>query len=855
MSLFQQNNFFAGLDTELDPTKTPKDSYRLLINGRARRDVIEPTNKHVRLSARDGNYQGIFCVGDILVLFIDGIAYYADIQISPIVFFQLSGWSANPMTADVPRIYAEIVPVTTNFLNNSGTPLNPNLTFNGTIKAFPAALFVWDGTSVVRPRAIFPDGTWRELKDYNDWFPGTPEYVPNGLLPAVIGNKLFLSSVDRKRILSSVSGRCSDFVVNITTAGDKGGDAETTATAVSLNDITSIKPLANGQVLVSTLYASFALALDYNNTIFGEPYLAPIFLFPTGAVNDLSSIPITAQTSQGLFVDNAFITQSGIHGYNAVAQTQKESNNYALGAKIKGLLVNPQADTCATMHDDYGFFAVNTIFGYGALVYDTVRQNWTSLDLSFGRAKQFANARIAGRERLFFITHENQVFEAFASEQVNSSHIYLGEWTPGAADSQSLTHMVDAVFVDVKSSGQAKMTVYADGEKHDEVVLQVNAAGYVENLPIIVPGVNAKKTHLVGWQLENKARAWNVGVYLEWNFNGKLSEISLDGQIETSENVSMEITDSVAGEDFVFIGSSGYSDELNTYVDFPAEGFLCVPVISGSRYIYFANGNGRLVNGKTIIHSNGVFTANGMSVAIEGVGAATFALRTADNFLSVLRAIRNTDARVIIHGGNLSFPLGSQLDVEMGIWPLNEPIQPVVGAIEYLTDSASPFFNTLGVARYYKKRHTYIEFFFYNGSANEPDGRDEDSKQAMWLRSELAKSTAVYKIIVINEAPYSTADANYPGVVVLRLPFAAWGASAVLAGQPEIMERIIVNGFPYFNAGVGGHGLDNFEPNTTSAFRENTKYGFLRIESDPLNCTFSFIDTNGLILDQYAIQA
>jgi len=209
MSLFSQSNFIAGLDTELDSTKTPKDSYSLLINGRARRDVIEPTRKHLALTAPDGNYQGLYISGDILVLFVSGVAYYADITEDPINFQQLAGWTA--MDANVSRLYAEIVPATSNLFNRNGTPDTTSRVYNNSIAAFSQALFVFEGVApnvlpVNRPQAVAPDGTVITLADYNDWTKSKPQYVPFGVLPCVVANKLFLVSPDRKSILQSGKG-------------------------------------------------------------------------------------------------------------------------------------------------------------------------------------------------------------------------------------------------------------------------------------------------------------------------------------------------------------------------------------------------------------------------------------------------------------------------------------------------------------------------------------------------------------------------------------------------------------------------------------------------------------------------
>jgi tartrate-resistant acid phosphatase type 5 len=40
----------------------------------------------------------------------------------------------------------------------------------------------------------------------------------------------------------------------------------------------------------------------------------------------------------------------------------------------------------------------------------------------------------------------------------------------------------------------------------------------------------------------------------------------------------------------------------------------------------------------------------------------------------------------------------------------------------------------------------------------------------------------------------------------MQWPFAAWGATAVLAGHDHDYERLTVGGLPYFVNGLGGEG-------------------------------------------------
>lgn len=870
MTIFAQRDFFDGLDTELDYTKSPQTAYPLLINGRARRDTIEPTYKHVLLDAPTGLKQGIFVAGSIVVLFVAGQAYYTDITLTPILFHPVAGWT--PMNATASRIYAEITPATGNFFNNQGNPQLVDRVFNSAIANYSQVLQCFDGST--QSQAIFPDGHAELLGTYSSWTKDKPNYVPIGVLPAPLNNKLFLVSPDRKRILHSVSGRMSDFMVNITATGDKGGDADTVSQVVSFNDITAIKPIASGQLLVTTLYASYVISTDYDNPIFGEPYLFPTDLFPVGCLNELSITDILQ--------DTAFITQSGIHSFNTVMQAKRESNNMPFGAKIHGLLRNPQQDTCTALHNDYAYFAVNTIFGYGAIVYDTIRKNFQSLDLSFGQVKQFANTRISGAERLFFITSDNRLYEAFGSSAVNATKVYLGEFCPDTADSQVKVQMINLQFGSVRSSGQCKVGVYVDKKLTEEKVFQLDNDTITENFPIPVPFVAIKQAQDVSYALRNATRGWRVGVMVEWNFDGSLTDMSIDGAIEKASNVSLVQQEEVTGQDFAFVADTGYGDELNTGGNFLTSGIAIVDVEDGAYYIFDSNGDGPLVTGDVEVTS-GIFKATTNQIVVKGTasGLQHFTLRNADNFLSVINSIQafKPDGKsqwspaALLGGGDHSYPSGALLDVTLGVLPLRLPFWPVAGNHEYDTNSASSFFNKLRIPRYYIKPTTYVDFFFYNGgwtSANvgvnstgittgatsEPDGNNGTSLQYNWLRNAIEASSKPFKIIIVHEPPYTTDALYYPGYADLRA-LANSGAHAILSGHGHNMERRIVNNFPFFVCGTGGKSLRGFADNTSNvaAFRDSDHYGFLSIEADPLTCLISFVDVNGVKLDSFALYA
>lgn len=851
-ALFIQNDFTGGLNAQLDGTKIPSNAYPLLINGRTRKNTIAPTNRHVKLTGPVGSYQGLYIAGDFMLLFSSGMAYYADITADEIIFKPVGSWSA--FDASVSRVYAELVPATSNLFNNSGSPQNTVKTFNSSLAVFSQALFCFDGKNP--PQAVMPDGQAHPLGTYATWTKDNPLYVPIGVLPAFASNKLFVADPDRIRLLASISGRCSDFVTNLDTTGDKGGDASTVSQTVSYNQITAIRSVSTGEVLVGTLYGTFVVELDYANTIFGEPDQRPRFLFPAGPVNEISIVDILS--------DTAFISQSGIHAFNAVMQAKRESNNFPLGAKIRGLLTDPttgkaivQSDTCATLYDDYAFFAVETIYGDGVLVYDTISETWQSFDLSFGPVKQFATTKISGIERLFFITHDNEIYEAFASTEQNVTRALLGEWSPAEAPARVLSYMIDCVFGNVQSSGNVKFSIYANHKLVESTVLRADLSTSSDlNLPITIPFLNADSIITAGFHFKHRG-TWKLAAMVEWDFNGELTNFSVDGKVETSDNTNLTLPEKVDSESFAFMADSGYADELNTGGAYDASGVAIVNVVKGAKYAFMANGDRELINGSSRI-TQGTFMAAANTVAVRGYpsSAKLFSLRTATNYLAVLDAINeDNNISTILHGGDFAYENGTQLDVEIAALPIRKEMLLTPGNHDIVTSSGKYFFNLLKTPRYYSKSFEYCDFFFFNGNASEPDGISATSLQTAAVRNWLAQSTKPYKILIVHQAPYTNDEDHYPGTAALRYLAGLDGLSAILSGHGHVMEKFVINGFPYFVCGTGGHSLRNFEPNTSSAFRESGTLGYLHITADPLTCLLTFRDTDNNILDSYALYA
>ena len=162
------------------------------------------------------------------------------------------------------------------------------------------------------------------------------------------------------------------------------------------------------------------------------------------------------------------------------------------------------------------------------------------------------------------------------------------------------------------------------------------------------------------------------------------------------------------------------------------------------------------------------------------------------------------------------------------------------------------FFQSLSGAspnsRYYTRTIGDIQFFVLNSDKNEPDGYSFTSTQAVWLQTQLAASTAVWKIVCFYQSPYSSVS-GYSSTW-MQYPFDLWGADVVISSGVNAYERLMVNGVLYFSVGLCSQSADTFGSlNPNSLAHDNTHAGYLRMISSDYSLEFSYIDTGGAVRD------
>lgn len=146
----------------------------------------------------------------------------------------------------------------------------------------------------------------------------------------------------------------------------------------------------------------------------------------------------------------------------------------------------------------------------------------------------------------------------------------------------------------------------------------------------------------------------------------------------------------------------------------------------------------------------------------------------------------------------------------------------------------------------------------------ETEGEMANTPQGIWLKDGLAASTAKWKIVLTHHAGYSSCvsayfPSGYLQYIAWRLPFAAWGASAVLFGHNHLYERLTApDGTPHLGiAPAGASLLAAFNPtptaDATSAVRYSGHYGALRGRVTTAGLVLEWWDVAGVLIDSITL--
>ena len=559
---FIQKSFLGGMKRQIDPTRLSGNEYFLGVNIRNRRDILDTIKEPKLLTNLDspsGFHQGLFSAGSFLLVFIDGKCYAKDFENSNINnFTPISNFQMNPIA---PEIFVEFIPAASipylrTFNSSNGLISNPIQTGTSEFKfdtniinGSPAAAIVQDGMS--QPRLIFANGASREIQRYIDWKIGTNgaegqrEYVPVGKQMIYVAPKLYIVSADGKELFHSVTGRPLDFVIPVDKDGNKIdpseviGGAKSTSHKIDFDSITTIKRISvtSKGFFASTLRNSYIISPNFDFPIYNEPSFDNQFLFPTGALNNNSFVDLNG--------DSGLIDFGGIRSFNTTLQLFRESSNLPLSGDVFDLFQDIVQDiTCAENFDNYAFFAINTIYGRGVLVYDNLTQKFVSLDIytGIGAIKKFAEVRTTKVRKFFFITTDNKLYEAFGSLTTAPAKVYIGEWCSNNPSTEQTPDHVNLVFADSSESGKVDVTLFTDRKKDKVLSKTIDKTLNDISIPQDIPFGDSSKDRVQNFSIDFKRgrTGWKLGYLISWNAKASLTHVRVSSNDITSEGPGLE---------------------------------------------------------------------------------------------------------------------------------------------------------------------------------------------------------------------------------------------------------------------------------------------------------------------------
>jgi len=511
---------------DIDPSKLGENEYNVLINGRSRYDNIQLVNKPVSISAElpAGNFQGCYAADRYAIAFVDGKAYYKDF-LTGSNFIQIAGFQ---MDANVDYLYAMLVPASSrNFARTQGATVNSDVFLTSSVAASPQTVVVQDGVN--QAELIDPTLGVRTSQNYGQWTVDSREYVPIGKQMAHVNNKLYIVSVDGKEIYHSVSGRPLDFVVAIDGAGDKidlteaGGGAGVVSISVDYNAITCIAPAAaDGALLVTSSKNSYML-VPLQRYVYGEPEYTHINLFATGAVNQFSVADILG--------DTAIVSFSGIHSFNAARQLRNEGKNAPFSSSVYKLFEGAvQSNPCSVNFDDYAMFSVNTIYGAGVLVYDTLRKTFNGIDIYEGISpiEMFAEVKIAGVRKLLFMTADG-IYCFGDSDETETCKVLTRQYSSVDPKLEMKPTKASLMFCCVDEDATGSFRVFMDRQSRNSYPFSL-VAPLVPSVGAEVPIAADSQDNVksLGRDISAEYRGNKLQLLIEWSGSSELNALSLD---------------------------------------------------------------------------------------------------------------------------------------------------------------------------------------------------------------------------------------------------------------------------------------------------------------------------------------
>lgn len=244
---------------------------------------------------------------------------------------------------------------------------------------------------------------------------------------------------------------------------------------------------------------------------------------------------------------------------------------------------------------------------------------------------------------------------------------------------------------------------------------------------------------------------------------------------------------------------------------------------------------------------------------------------------AVAALVAGWNAGTLVTAGDNYYPKTPEKDIDLQIGkPYHTFIEPYLGAygagagtnkffpalgnhdwdmyrttLDTQVESLQPFmdFFTLPDSneRYYDVCLGDVHLFFLDSYTREPDGITGNSTQAQWLRAKLALSTSPWKVVVLNDSPYSSTTPT----TALIWTFGFWGADMVISAGALNYERFDIQGVPFINNGLGGNGerVAISSPAAGSEAQYSAEYGAGRLTVTEDSLKYEFVNVDGAVID------
>lgn len=559
--VLEQTSFKDGLDLISPDTDVSKMGYCWTVNARTRDGYCEPINAPVELTnAPAGLKQGIITLGNAVIMFVAGVAWYKLETAS--LWLKVSSFV--PMDAAVQNIYSVAIPASS---QDYVRKVNPDGNINSAVvkenqvkvNGTPSGVVVQDGIN--RPQLIrFSENTnvfsARPIKTFAQWSQSYPEYMPIGTLMMYTNQKLFIVSADKTKVYQSVTGQPLNFMVCIDANGDKLeseaiGGADTTSFAFDYDQITCLQPVnVTDSFLYATKNMTYVYTLDYSRTIFGEPLFSQAAKIESGIACQYSLAEISG--------DYAFVNPEGAKDFNAVQQLKWQGRNSIFSRGIARLLKNKrQSYAVAFGFDNYVMFDLNTVCGQLLAVYDSMSNQWVALDkFDIGQLIQVASVDLANEVRVYAIT-STKVYQLYSlTAQKAQPYLYTRAYSPadasqfnlGASSSNSgdgpvtaiKSQTFDLIFKEGTTAGTVTVSEFKDGVFVKTLARPIEPAAAVTPwvpLPSIQPLIEPEGER-VTFAFNNTERGFKLSYAITWNTDAVLMKTRL-----TTTDISIRVAD------------------------------------------------------------------------------------------------------------------------------------------------------------------------------------------------------------------------------------------------------------------------------------------------------------------------